>query len=1115
MAKSKLSKRIARRFGFQKPTKLMRYAEFLEQEEVNPKAFLLESRHGDAFEGNIYYIARAILSNPEYSDYSVIIPARKKRRALVEESVGTLPGNPTIITLDSIEYYHALATSKFLINDTSFEHCFYKRPDQVYINTWHGTPLKYLGRRVVTERVRMSNVQRNFLCADYLLYPNEHTKRAIFNDYMLDGLFTNKILYAGYPRNEVFFQKELQDSIRSRYNLSDKRVYTYMPTYRGLNRALYGSQFSDLADHLEAMDEELTDDEVLYLNLHPFMAGSISCDDYKHIELFPSDVPAYDFLSCADALITDYSSVMFDFACSGKPVVLFTYDLEDYYSDRGAYINVADLPFCKAFDAREAIDAVRSPNQDYREVQERFCSFDSKTASKDLVDFLINGNNHSFVIEESNSESKKPTVLITVDGIDPACINDLVASIYNDPSFEKASYYISFRRTDRYAREIIDTLDEKIGFFSLGGKACLTPKEKQALLSYKKGKKTIDELNAVLSTFYHREFQRRYGVTHFDFACNIGVYKLRNFMLLLSGSDQTDYYVPLKFKSEVIAPKPSKTEASFFSKMAHSYTEMREGEMCEALIDEETINGGGYSLFLPRFVNSSTSMNINGFIRISSPFLQSIDKLRIQVGEKVYVPSCKNILSGDTHIKKGRKFYRFSLSIPYDELHSFSIQNYMKAFFAAGDKMIKPRAIRYNWIRNSYRSAHGKMHFDDATGTTSFFRQTKKGNVALTVRHRNITDSPVSQLKLKSAWLLAKVVPFMEPKILLFEKNSKKYEEGAKVLFEYLIDHNYRNVRFILDKESIETLRGTIPQKYINNFIQAHSFLHYLNFFRSSTFIGTETMAHSLELRVEERHAKQKLVSRENTYVFLQHGPTYMVSLDSPQRTFFRKSEQPGRMFIAANSEKEKAHFVELGGFDPESILVCGMPKFDSAFAYPDADKIVIMPTWRAWEFNEVRFNPQETKYWKMIERIRASIPGELQDKVVLQAHPLFNTSETGEIKQNRSIDELLRSTRVLITDYSSVAYDAFYRGANVIFYWEEKEECMEHYGAPTHLMIDEDTAPGFICYKPAEVTSIIGAAYSNPQPQDLIERYRDIVEFHDGHNTQRLVNMMHERNIL
>ena len=114
-----------------------------------------------------------------------------------------------------------------------------------------------------------------------------------------------------------------------------------------------------------------------------------------------------------------------------------------------------------------------------------------------------------------------------------------------------------------------------------------------------------------------------------------------------------------------------------------------------------------------------------------------------------------------------------------------------------------------------------------------------------------------------------------------------------------------------------------------------------------------------------------------------------------------------------------------------------------------------------------------------------------------------------------RSYDEILRTVKVLITDYSSISYDAYYRGSNVIFYWEEKDECMTQYGPSTVLMLDDEKAFGDVCYNQQDLRKVIEANYYDCQKPEQIAKYRQLVTYHDGHNTDRLIEMLKEDELI
>jgi CDP-glycerol glycerophosphotransferase (TagB/SpsB family) len=198
------------------------------------------------------------------------------------------------------------------------------------------------------------------------------------------------------------------------------------------------------------------------------------------------------------------------------------------------------------------------------------------------------------------------------------------------------------------------------------------------------------------------------------------------------------------------------------------------------------------------------------------------------------------------------------------------------------------------------------------------------------------------------------------------------------------------------------------------------------------------------------------------------------------------------------------------------------LPKFDKNTLNDDADKIVIMPTWRPWEINMARDNFLETSYFKMIMKIYNSVPDNLKDKVIILPHPLIVNelknlpkSITDTILMNVKYDDVLKQARILITDYSSIAYDSFYRGTRVIFYWEEKDFCMEQYGPSTKLMLNEQNVFGDYFYSTDGLTQSIEFNYNNPQSEEHKQKYSQIVTYHDGKNTERLIEFLKKDNII
>ena len=455
---------------------------------------------------------------------------------------------------------------------------------------------------------------------------------------------------------------------------------------------------------------------------------------------------------------------------------------------------------------------------------------------------------------------------------------------------------------------------------------------------------------------------------------------------------------------------------------------------------------------------------------------------------------------------KGYKLNFYEFEIPLDKINEFDIQNKL---------ILEYDEIRGRILYNILDHKKGKNRNSKIfiKGDTSiYFRQTLKNTMYVTIREKNFYDTFKGKAKLFFARMLAKVY-LKNDIILLYEKESSRYEESASVLYEKLIDNGYKNCYYIINQDN-KALENLEP-KYLENIIYKNSFKHILYFFKCKKFIGTETIGHALQLRIANRHAVKKYNSKDLSYVFLQHGVMYMISLNSSLRSGFRKMKYKFYRTVVS-SDLEAEHFITLGKFPPENLYKTGLAKFDRSVLNKDADKIIIIPTWRRWEANQAREDVTKTNYYNMIARIVEKVPKNLLDKLIILPHPLMidavresKSEMTKYIPEGITYNEILKECKLLITDYSSISYDAFYRGSNVIFYWEEKDECMEHYGKRATLMLTEDLAFGDICYDNSNLENIIKRNYYGEQEQRYKNRYKQIVEFDDNKNTDRIVELL------
>lgn len=381
---------------------------FCYKKPIDEKLIFVESRDGRDFAGNILRIVEELASG-RYGQFRICVYARagvreKIRRLGRQYDFGQLSfvGSP-------VEAMPVLARAKYIVTDSGLRREYAKRPGQIVINTWHGTPLKLMGKRVDTEQDLIGPVQHLLLSTDYFVFPNLHTRDVMLRDYMVEHLARGKVLLSGYPRNEVFFHPERGEALRPVLGFEGKQVFAYLPTHRS-NHDKNAGQLRDVLAVLEKLDAEMGEDQLLLVKLHVFNQSRIDFRVYRHIRPFPEEYETYDVLNAADVLITDYSSVLFDFANSGKKIILFAYDLEEYTADRGMYFPLCDMPF-PIVDTPEKLLAEMALPKQYGDAafRAKFCPFDGPGTTEKLCRHVFLGE---ALLEETEPGNGRDTLLL-------------------------------------------------------------------------------------------------------------------------------------------------------------------------------------------------------------------------------------------------------------------------------------------------------------------------------------------------------------------------------------------------------------------------------------------------------------------------------------------------------------------------------------------------------------------------------------------------------------------------------------------------------------------------------------------------------------------------------
>lgn len=411
---------------------------------VDEHVILLDSKNGKDLGGNMLRIGEELLLNPEYQEYQVFFSCNHNRRSVFDGMLAGSHGRYRLVREAGFHHYALLARAKFIFTDTSFPLEYVKKEGQIIVNTWHGTPLKKMGRHDPQLSYTMGNVQKSQLQADYLIYPSEYMKNIMFSAYCMEHLYKGKVLYSGYPRNSVFFHREKGELLRERLGLTGKSIYVYMPTWRGsLVNIRASGQVQQIRQDLMKLDGMLNRDEVCFLRLHPFAAASFDYSGFEHVRPFPGGEEPYDVLNMADCLVTDYSSVFYDFANTGRKIILYIYDRDEYEDERGLYMNIEKLPFPVAETVDDLVYHLRSPeNHDDSEFRKKYCTYDNPDSARDLCRHVIEGR--KTFREFTQTDNGKENILVYAGALDNDEITAVLLQGLADKSLGDANYTVAF-----------------------------------------------------------------------------------------------------------------------------------------------------------------------------------------------------------------------------------------------------------------------------------------------------------------------------------------------------------------------------------------------------------------------------------------------------------------------------------------------------------------------------------------------------------------------------------------------------------------------------------------------------------------------------------------------
>ena len=322
--------------------------------------------------------------------------------------------NTKVISVKGKKYVQAMAKAKYWIFNYKIPDYIYPKKDQIFVQCWHGTPLKRLGcdlqhfdnalNTIEGMKKRYNEETKKF---SYFLSPSKFASEKFISIWnMKENQKQDCVLELGYPRNDYLYNYTENDikTIKSKLGIENctKKILLYAPTYRD-NQHTSGIGYTYKTEvDFDKLKEELSGEYIILFRSHWLVANLFDFEKYKDFIYNVSDYDDIDELYVvSDLLITDYSSVFFDYANLKRPILFYMYDLEEYRDNiRGFYLNIEELPGPILKTEEELIENIKTISEDfyndkYKKFNDKFNYLDDGQASKRVVDKIFTFNDET------------------------------------------------------------------------------------------------------------------------------------------------------------------------------------------------------------------------------------------------------------------------------------------------------------------------------------------------------------------------------------------------------------------------------------------------------------------------------------------------------------------------------------------------------------------------------------------------------------------------------------------------------------------------------------------------------------------------------------------------
>lgn len=396
------------------------YPKFYEKCAIQKNVVLYESFYGKGMTCGPKAIFDTLVSNSDYAHLTHIWVMDNRKNWQEEITQYKNQQNIKFVKIKSRKYYKYLASAGYLINNSTFPPCFTRKQGQEYINTWHGIPLKLMGYDMPNGNIEVANTERNFLQTTYLLSPNMHHTDMYMKSYKMEGIYQGKIIETGQARTDTIIKADksfvIEKLKKAGLNIEDgKKIILYAPTWKGDSFSQAEVDITEYTKIFLNVSEAVRDNgyQVL-IKPHQAVYHLLKKKGIMEEVLVSPKMDTNELLSVVDVLISDYSSIYFDFLSTKRPILFYIPDIQEYKEKRGIYMDVDMLPGPATDDLEQLCDWAKNPEKamqekikNYRENIDKFCPYDDGKVTERIVKAIWGKDFHQIKVIDTQNEKKK------------------------------------------------------------------------------------------------------------------------------------------------------------------------------------------------------------------------------------------------------------------------------------------------------------------------------------------------------------------------------------------------------------------------------------------------------------------------------------------------------------------------------------------------------------------------------------------------------------------------------------------------------------------------------------------------------------------------------------